>query len=138
MALLPSNQRPYHALLAGGVLFSFMACSEIYSRAEIDVEGQVLSIESKCQEPQHNRCVSTYVLASKNGLHSSYSAGPNDASLQRNVPVGAYLVKHRWHLSYSIDNQEIDDFPIGFYGGLFALSIVAVLFWAHLHRTCPR
>lgn len=111
--------------------------SEIYGRASINVVGQIVANETKCQEPQHNRCATSYVLRALDGSITTYGAGPTDHSLRRYLPVGTNLEKHRWQLTYRINGCEVDDFPTVSYLG-FLLSGVGAFAWAlYLHKKWP-
>lgn len=134
---LSTNARPYLALTLLGVLLAVGAASEIYGRASINVVGQVATDETRCQKPQHNRCVTSYVLRAVDGSTTAYSAGPTDHSLRRYLPVETTIEKHRWQLTYRVNGVEVDDFPILFYCGLFWSGVGAFAWGLYLHKKWP-
>lgn len=132
-----TNARPYVALMLLGVVLAAGAASEIYGRAAIEATGQVTADETKCQEPQHNRCVSTYDFKAADGSMTTYSAGPTDQSLRRYLPVGTAVEKHKWQLTYRLNGAEVDDFPLFFYAGIFGLGVGAFAWGLYLHKKWP-
>jgi hypothetical protein len=104
------------------MVISAGAISSILERAEIEVDGQVISAETTCEQPYNNRCVTRYVLRTRTGSQVLYAAGPGDSSLQRRLPIGTWITKHKWDISYSIDGKRIDDFPLRFYFGILVVS----------------
>ena len=134
---LSTNARPYVALILLGFVFAVGTASEIYGRAVIEVAGHVAAEETKCQEPQHNRCVSIYVLRAGDESTTAYSAGPTDQSLRRYLPVGTTIEKHKWKLTYRINGAEVDDFPLFFYCGIFGLGVGAFAWGLYLHKKWP-
>jgi len=133
---LSTTARPYLALILLGFIFAVETSSEIYGRAIIDVAGQVAAVETKCQEPQHNRCVSTYFLSAGHET-TTYSAGPTDQSLLRYLPVGTTIEKHKWQFTYLVNGAEVNDFPIWFYCGIFGLGVGAFSWGLYLHMKWP-
>ena len=101
---------------------------EIYQRAVIELHGTVLSSETRCTQPENNRCFTTYVVRDDTGNLQSYVAGPSDRALQRRLPAGTIILKNRWSLRYSIDGRAVNDFPIVAYGGVILLSVVGA-YW---------
>jgi hypothetical protein len=63
-------------------------------------------------------------IRSDDGHEQSYTAGATDASLQRSLPVGTRLLKHRWSFSYEVNDRRVW-FPIGVYGVLLIGAVVA-------------
>ena len=111
-----------------GIMFGALAASELVARAWIDVAGRVISADTTCQQPYDNRCVTRYVVERADGSRAVYDAGPNDHSLRRRLPLGTVLVKARWELSYSIDGNQVEDFPRYFYiAALTVAGSVAIL-----------
>jgi hypothetical protein len=58
------------------------------------------------------------------GQQQSHIAGPTDASLPRNMPVGARIVKRPRSVSYERDGQRVSDFSLLFY--VLMLGVAAV------------
>jgi len=107
----------------------FFASCEVTARAGLDVSGTVVGSLTACQQPQNNRCVTTYTLQPASGAGNTfvYQAGPNDASLQRDLLVRTEISKQKWALAYRINGRLIDDFPITFYGIVAAVGMALLL-----------
>src|SRR5215472_5539500 len=79
------------------------------------------------------RRATEYVLRGCDGHEITYVAGPTDASLPRNLPIGTYVKKQRWSLSYVQNGQTVDDFNYLFYTailcGAFALAAQSLWMW---------
>lgn len=117
-----------------GTMLTVGSASEIYARASINAVGQIVTNETKCQEPQHNRCATIYVLRALDCSLTTYSAGPTDHSLRRYLPVGTTLEKHEWQLTYRINGREVDDFPTSSYLGLFLSGVGAFVWGLYLQK----
>lgn len=74
-------------MMAAGLPSALFAIAEFVARANIAVDGVVISSELKSVVPAHNRCVKTYTLKSiESGSVFTYAAGPNDESLPQSIP----------------------------------------------------
>ena len=124
------NTNPFLAFLIIGLTVTGMACSEIYERAALQVDGLIVGREVVCQQPKNNRCVTNYSLkhTANNSLYT-YSAGPTEQALSSELGVGTFVNKQRWHLSYEVNRKEVDDFPVLFYAGLLLIGLVAIGLW---------
>ena len=101
---------------------------EITARATLDVSGRVLQSDTRCVQPLNNRCFTTYVIQPLRSAHSFvYQAGPNDHSLQRELPVGTEISKQKWALVYRINGTIVDDFPITCYGVVAGVGLTLLL-----------
>jgi hypothetical protein len=107
--------------MVGGMLVWF-AASTILTRAFIDVSGTITSSITECDEEPDYRCSTTYRVVGSGA--TEYVAHGNDPSLRRRLPVGTRLVKRWGELSYTINGQTINDFPIMLYSSLCALGVV--------------
>lgn len=87
------------------------------------VEGTIIS-SSDTPSRGAPRYGTKYVIRSDDGHEQSYTAGATDASLQRSLPVGTRLLKHRWSFSYEVNDRRVW-FPIGVYGVLLIGAVVA-------------
>jgi hypothetical protein len=67
-----------------------------------------------------------YVIRKPDGSKLEYVAGATDASLSRNIPVGAELEKRKWELSYSVNGKRIKDFPASFYFAILGAAIATL------------
>jgi hypothetical protein len=68
-------------------------------------------------------------LRTSNGSSVGYAAGPSDHCLRRWLPIGTSIEKQKWHLTYQIDGQLIDDFPLRFYIGAFVVAAFLGFIW---------
>jgi hypothetical protein len=59
--------------------------------------------------------------ASGGGVRNEYTAPPGAGPLPQNLPIGAFLVKRKWGLGYTLNGERVDDFPI--IGSLILMSI---------------
>ena len=97
-----------------------MGINEITRRFLIEVEGRVVS----SQTTAGNRPVTVYVLRGSDGKEREYVAGPTDQSLPRRLPVGTYIRKDRYELSYIEDGTVINDFPLSFYVAICCVGLM--------------
>jgi hypothetical protein len=125
---IPTFRESIPNLAPLGLLVWFFAGHEIYQRAAISLQGTVVSSETSCVRPYNNRCDTTYVVEAQDQTRSTYVAGPTDEFLGRRLPVGTLIRKDKWALTYSVNNRQISDFPIVFYGGLMAFGVLCALF----------
>jgi hypothetical protein len=129
----PPQRITYGPMLLAVLVWLF-AGSEIYQRADIDLNGIIVSADTSCMQPYNNRCGTIYVVKSRDGSRHTYIAGPTDQALPRRLPVGTVVVKDKWALSYSLNGREIRDFPIIFYSGLLVLGLISAIWWYALFR----
>lgn len=113
------------ACLMWGLPVLLFASDEVMARARLDVSGRVLESRTACQQPYNNRCITTYTLQPASGAARTfvYNAGPNDASLQRELPVGTEISKEKWALIYRVNGKIVDDFPIAFYAIIASVGV---------------
>jgi hypothetical protein len=96
---------------------------ELYGRAAIELDGTVVSSNTSCMQPQNNRCATEYIVESTNRARTMYVAGSTDKALQRWLPVGTRIVKHKWAFAYSVNGKPIDDFGLAGYLCIFAFGL---------------
>jgi len=125
---IPTFRESIPNLAPVALLIWLFAGHEIYQRAEVALNGTVVSSETGCLQPYNNRCDTTYIVESQNHVRSTYVAGPTDAPLGRRLPVGTLIQKDKWALTYSVNGKIVNDFPINFYGGLMLFGLVCALF----------
>jgi hypothetical protein len=101
----------------------------LWVRLMTNVEGTVVSARDIPYPLAPARHGTEYMLRTPEGDTDRYVAGATDASLPRNIPVGRYIKKRRWQLSYEQDNHRIDDFSVLFYGAMLSAA-VGILVWA--------
>ena len=128
-------QKSYGGLIAFAILAWLFAGSEIYQRAAIELIGTVVSSETSCMQPQNNRCATEYVVEANDHSRKRYIAGPTDKALPRRLPVGTAILKNKWALAYSVNGEEINDFPIVFYTGLLVFGLCCVYWWYVLSKS---
>jgi len=105
---------PKHSFLAVAAgLCIFFGANEIGQRMLIEIDGTIVS----SQTTPGPRRVTTYVLRSADGQRREYVAGATDRSLPRDLPVGTHVSKHRYELSWRLNERKVDDFPVWFYLG---------------------
>ena len=97
-----------------GIPMMCFSLSAIYTRLNIDIQGVVVSSQVNLDEHNVNRHTD-YTIRELNGNVIEYIAGASDPALSRDIPVGATLVKKKWDLNYTVNGNEVDDFPRVFY-----------------------
>jgi len=124
-------RRPVPPVTYGPVLFAIAAWlfagSEIYGRAAIELNGTVVSSETSCMQPANNRCATQYRVEAPGGSGQTYIAGPTDKSLRRRLSVGTVINKDKWRLSYAINGQAVNDFPVVFYSSILVLGLMSAV-----------
>ena len=123
------------SILPGLVLLFFGW--QIYQRAEISLAGKIVSSDTTCNQPQNNRCVTTYVVEDASHSRETYIAGPNSHSLPKRLPIGTVVIKERWKLGYSVDGKYIDDYPLRFEVWIVVMTFVFG-WWMYLRASGPR
>jgi hypothetical protein len=98
------------------------------TRLMTNIEGTIISSQDVPYPLAPARHRTKYTFRTPDGGSVLYIAGATGASLPRNMPVGTYIKKQRWRLSYERDGQKIDDFGIPFYAGFLSVA-VACLIW---------
>lgn len=126
--MLNKSPKPHLIFIVIGLWFSWLPISEIYNRASIELQGVITSSNTSCVQPQNNRCSTVYLTQNSTSSTSKYIAGSTDASLQRYLPIGTKIEKLKWQLNYKINEKVVNDFPIGFYGGVLTFCITALGF----------
>jgi hypothetical protein len=109
----------------------------LWVRLMTNVEGTVVSAQDIPYPLAPARHGTEYMLRTPEGDTGRYVAGATDASLPRNIPVGSYIKKRRWQLSYEQDNHRIDDFSIPFYGAMLSAAVGILVWVAALSRQKP-
>jgi hypothetical protein len=109
----------------------------LWVRLMTRVEGTVVSARDIPYPLAPARHGTEYVLRTREGDTGRYVAGATDASLPRNIPVGSYITKQRWQLSYEQDNHRIDNFSIPFYGAMLSVAVGILVWAAALSRQKP-
>jgi hypothetical protein len=92
------------------------------------VEGTIVS-KRYIPPTKGPRYATEYLLRTPDGNETIYVAGPTDASLPRNMPIGTYLRKQRWSFSYERNGQRVSDFGslLPFYGVFLSIGFVCLV-----------
>jgi hypothetical protein len=108
------------------MVFSFF---NFYGRLKIEVEGRIIERQvgyhyTPPSGPPARR-FADYKILQKDGTTIVFYTGYTDPSLSRDMPIGAYLIKKKGRLVYTVDGEKYDDFPILFYAiiGAWGASI---------------
>ena len=125
---IPTFRESIPNLAPLALLIWFFAGHEIYQRADVVLNGVIVSSKTYCVQPYNNRCDTEYVVESQDHARIAYVAGPTDASLKRRLPAGTQIRKDKWSLAYFVNGKKVDDFPIKFYGGLMVFGLICSLF----------
>lgn len=72
------------------------------------LDGVVESSVTECQQPQNNRCVSTYVLRTPANESVTHETSDPRNGLPLNLPVGTAIAKRAGESSYRIDDRLVD------------------------------
>lgn len=125
---IPTFRESIPNLAPFALLIWLFAGHEIYQRANVVLNGVIVTSKTDCVQPYNNRCATEYVVESADHAHVVYVAGPTDASLRRRLPVGTRIRKDKWSLTYFVNGKKVDDFPTRFYGGLMLFGLMCALF----------
>jgi hypothetical protein len=94
------------ALGSGGNMF--------WDRLQTEIEGKVVARQDIPKTPQNHGPIVVYAFERSDGARNEYTAPPGDGPLPQNLPIGAFLVKRKWELGYTLNGERVDDFPIIF------------------------
>jgi hypothetical protein len=111
------------AFVLGGLWAIFMVDYTTFGRLHNEVDGVIMARHLTTGY----RPAAIYSVRDSGGGTHTYVAGATDASLPRDLPIGAHVTKRRWDLGYSVDGQRRDDFPVTFY--TIILTIGVCLLW---------
>lgn len=126
--------KPHPAILLVWALWVlWIAASTTWYRLELRLDGEVTA--SRDIPPTRGpRYATGYTLRAKDGQEQDYVAGATSDSLPRSMPVGTYLRKQRWQLSYERNGQKVDDYGLWFPGVLICIAISALVWSAKIWR----
>ena len=99
----------------------------IWIRSLMTVDGTIIRSIKQCSQDKNNQCSSTYniytVRLRQSGEEVQYEGGTEGAaSLQNNLSVGTQIHKIKGQLTYEINGQSIDNFPLPIYLTSITLS----------------
>jgi hypothetical protein len=92
----------------------------VYRRAATALDGTIVASVTVPAGggPRHG---TAYRLRAPGGAVVAYDAGPTDASLPRDLPVGTALRKRRWQLGYWRDGRW-QPFPVLLYAAILGVG----------------
>jgi hypothetical protein len=100
-----------------------------WTRLMTSAEGTVVSARQVPYPPAPARYHTEYELRTPGGAVVHYDAGGTDATLPRNIPLGTYVRKQRWHWSYEENEKNVNDAGYFFYVIAIIVGISCVA-WA--------
>ncbi len=109
----PSYNPVPFLILAVWIIWGF-GFQTVGARLTTELDGLVVSSQD-VPTGRGPRYSTEYTLRGPDGGQQVYVAGPTDASLPRSLPLGTYLRKKKWSLSYTENGRIVNDFPILFY-----------------------
>ena len=109
----PSYNPVPFLILAVWIIWIF-GFQTVGARLTTELDGLVVSSQD-VPAGRGPRYSTEYTLRGPDGGQRIYVAGATDASLPRSLPVGTYLRKKKWRLSYTENGEIVNDFPISFY-----------------------
>jgi hypothetical protein len=101
----------------------WVALPTVYHRLEIQTSGTIINAETR-YEP---RRATYYSIKTPSGLTETIISGATDASLPRDISIGTFVEKAKWHIGYSLDHVYTLGFPVYFYGGLILIASFLLL-----------
>jgi hypothetical protein len=107
------------------VLFWPLSFDTIWNRLTTEVDGTIVSSRD-IPATWAKRHATEYIVRGIDGEDRAYAAGATDASLERGMPVGTRISKHRWELGYEKNGKWVR-FPIGAYVVTFIAAIVCLV-----------
>jgi len=127
-----------------GIPFMIFSFYNINARLKIEVEGRIIERQEghpykPPDKPPVRRFVN-YKILQNDGTTISFYTGYTDPSLSRDMPIGAYVIKKKGKLVYTVDGEKYDDFPTLFYiiDGVIGFSIftlgIAIGIWRKRKR----
>jgi hypothetical protein len=130
---------PGPLLLVGVAVFIFwgFGYETVWDRLTLVLNGVVISYQYLPPTTLRHGSGAIYTIRDPDGRDTKYIAGATDASLPKHIPVGTYVDKRKWELSYLLDGKRVDDFPLYFYMGAFGLACGCLL-WAVLQWLARR
>jgi hypothetical protein len=94
-----------------GIFWTF-GYNGLWHRLRLDVEGHVTARQDFPQTRYTHGPQTVYSLQRSDGSAFEYTATQVDPSLPRTIPIGAYIAKREWDVSYLLNGERVDDFPI--------------------------
>jgi hypothetical protein len=113
-------------VIALGLFWTF-GYNGIWQRLQIDLDGKVTARQDYPQTRYTHGPQTVYTLQRSDGSIGEYTATRNDPSLPRTIPIGASVTKKKWELSYLLNGQRVDDFPIFAYVAFLVVGVVSLI-----------
>ena len=114
---------PFFLAFMGFGLFSTFGYNGIWYRLTTDLDGAIVSRQDLPRTPSTHPATVYQIVQGDNSV-TKYTAIGGDASLPRNLRVGARIVKRKWELSWTLNGERVDDFPLPMYVGFLGLATV--------------
>jgi hypothetical protein len=99
-------------IVAAIMIFWTFGYNGLWHRLRLDVEGKVTARRDFPQTRYTHGPQTVYTLQRSDGFIHEYTATQVDPSLPRTIPIGAYITKREWDMSYLLNGERVDDFPI--------------------------
>lgn len=123
----PREIAPVMLIAVAIMIFWSFGVESVGRRLVIELDGVVIARQQIPRTWSKHGTGMTYVVRGADGVDRPYVAGGTDASLPRDIPIGTYLQKRKWELSYFRNGSRIDDFPRLFYSGLGGIALACLL-----------
>jgi hypothetical protein len=113
----------------------YFSASTILSRALIEVDGTIVRSEEGHLLSGPHRKITTYTIEPENGGETiTYVAYGAEPSLALHLPVGTRIEKGKWKITYTVNDEIIEDFPTQHFINYGCLGVLLVLI--NLIRIC--
>jgi hypothetical protein len=116
------------------IIFWTFGYNGMWQRLQTELDGTITDRQDFPQTSQTHGPTAVYKVRRGDGSLIQYTTTVGDDSLPRTMPVGAHIAKQKWELSYSLNGQRVDDFPLTFCIVLFAIGVVCLIRAAVLVR----
>jgi hypothetical protein len=130
----PPQPKPVVLIMFGLWILWGFGLETLGSRLMANVEGTIISSRDIPYPLAPARHGTEYTLRTTDGSNVLYVAGATDATLPRYIPVGTYIKKRRWRLSYERNGHEIDDFALPFYAAFLSFGVASLIWGVKLSR----
>jgi hypothetical protein len=92
----------------------------IWQRLEAELEGTITARQDIPDTPHGPTAI--YEVQRSDGSLIQYTVAPGHESLPATMPVGAYIAKQKWDLSYHLNGERVDDLPLVFFAIVFTIA----------------
>jgi hypothetical protein len=114
------------AIIGFGLLWE-VGYEGMWYRLQTKLDGTIIDRQDLPQSRQTHGPKTLYKIRRGDRSLGEYLAlDHNDFSLPRTMPVGGSVVKRKWELSYTLNGQRVDDFPLPAYLALLAAGFLCL------------